>query len=121
MIINVSCGSVTLAANGQRYVFVADFEALTCQNTRKFIRCTNAEIPTITAIKYTACYALAVLVCHVVMSFHFCCYCHNLLSVVGLCVSVFKIFRRDEDFFNTIFHGLMKSILFLQLWFVWRL
>jgi len=38
-----------------------DFEALSCQVTRKFIRCRNAEIPTISAIKYTACYALAVL------------------------------------------------------------
>jgi len=46
-----------------RYVFVADFEALTCQVRRKFIRCRNAEIRTISAIKYTACYALAVLVC----------------------------------------------------------
>jgi len=101
-----------------RYVFVADFEALSCQVTRKFIRCRNAEIPTISAIKYTACYALAVLVCQVVMSFHFCWYCHNLLSVVGLCVSVFKIFWREGDFINTIFLGLMKSILFLQLWLV---
>ena len=46
-----------------RYVFVADFEALSCQVTRKFIRCRNAEIPTVSAIKYTACYALAVLAC----------------------------------------------------------
>jgi len=53
----------TLAHNGWRYVFVADFEALHCQVTRKFIRCRNAETRTISAIKYTACYALAVLVC----------------------------------------------------------
>jgi len=45
-----------------RYVFVADFEALSYHNTRKFIRCRNAEIRTISAIKYTACYALAILV-----------------------------------------------------------
>jgi hypothetical protein len=32
-----------------------DFEALHCQNTRKFIRCRNAEITTISAIKYTVC------------------------------------------------------------------
>jgi hypothetical protein len=38
-----------------RYVFVADFEALSCQVTRKFIRCGNAEIRTFSAIKYTAC------------------------------------------------------------------
>jgi len=37
-------------ANGQQYVFVADFEALSCQVTRKFIRCRNAQIPTISAI-----------------------------------------------------------------------
>ena len=55
-----------------RYVFVADFEALSCQVTRKFIRCSNAETCTISAIKYTACYKLAVLVSrHSV--FHFCC------------------------------------------------
>jgi hypothetical protein len=30
--------------------------------TRKFIRCRNAEIRTISAIKHTACYALAILV-----------------------------------------------------------
>jgi len=42
---------------------VAEFEALSCQVTLKFIRCRNAETRTITAIKYTACYALAVLVC----------------------------------------------------------
>jgi hypothetical protein len=45
-----------------RYVFVADFEALTCQVTRKFIRCKNPETRTIPAIKYTACYQLGVLV-----------------------------------------------------------
>jgi len=39
-----------LAANGLRYVFVADFEALTCQVIRKFIRCRNAETRTIPAI-----------------------------------------------------------------------
>jgi len=33
-----------------RYVFVADFEALPCQVTRKFIRCWNAETRTISAI-----------------------------------------------------------------------
>ena len=43
-------------SDGWRYVFVADFEALSCQVTRKFIRCRNAETPTISAIKYTACY-----------------------------------------------------------------
>ena len=41
-----------------RYVFVADFEALSYQVTRKFIRCRNAETRTISAIKYTACYRL---------------------------------------------------------------
>ncbi len=46
-----------------RYVFVADFEALSCQVTRKFISCRNAETRTVSAIKYTACYALAVLGC----------------------------------------------------------
>jgi hypothetical protein len=46
-----------------RYVFVADFEALHCQVTRKFIKRRNAETRTVSAIKYTACYALAVLVC----------------------------------------------------------
>ena len=63
---------LNLLVTDWRYVFVADFEALTCQVTRKFIRCRNAEIPTIAAIKYTACYKLAVLVFgHSV--FHFCC------------------------------------------------
>ena len=33
-----------------RYVFVADLEALSCQVTRKFIRCRNAETRTISAI-----------------------------------------------------------------------
>ena len=46
-----------LEDNGRRYVFVADFEALSCQVTRKFIRCRNAETRTISAIKYTACCA----------------------------------------------------------------
>ena len=55
-----------------RYVFVADFEALHCQITRKFIRCRNAETRTVSAIKYTACYALAVLVCPLVpVKLHF--------------------------------------------------
>jgi hypothetical protein len=55
-----------------RYVFVADFGALSCQVTRKFIRCRNAENRTISAIKYTACYALAVLVCLLVsIKLHF--------------------------------------------------
>jgi len=55
-----------------RYVFVADFEARHCQVTRKFIRCRNAETRTVSAIKYTACYKLAVLVIRLSLS-HFCC------------------------------------------------
>ena len=55
-----------------RYVFVADFEALSCQVTRKFIRCRNAETRTDSAIKYTACYALAVFDCpYVWVNLHF--------------------------------------------------
>ena len=42
-----------------RYVFVADFEALSCQNRRKYIRFRNAETHTVSAIKHTACYRLA--------------------------------------------------------------
>lgn len=53
-----------------RYVFVANFEALSCQVTRKLIRCRNAEIPTISAIKYTACYQLGVF--HVSQWFEIC-------------------------------------------------
>lgn len=63
--LNLSVGLCrhSLATNGWRYVFVADFEALHCQGTLKFIRCRNAETPTILAIKYTACYAFG-LFCH---------------------------------------------------------
>jgi hypothetical protein len=53
---------ISLCTTVWRYVFVADFEALLCQITRKFIRCRNAETRTGTAIKYTACYALGVLI-----------------------------------------------------------
>jgi hypothetical protein len=42
----------------RRYVFVADFEALSFQITRKIIRCRNAETRTVPAIKYAACYRL---------------------------------------------------------------
>jgi len=52
------CLFLHLAVTVWRYVFVADFEALSCQVTRNFIRCRNAEIPTVSAIKYTACYRL---------------------------------------------------------------
>lgn len=36
-----------MCGNGQRYVFVADFEALHYQVTQKFIRFRNAETRTI--------------------------------------------------------------------------
>lgn len=41
--------------NGLAVWLVADFEVLSCQATRKFIRCINTEIPTVPAIKHTAC------------------------------------------------------------------
>jgi hypothetical protein len=53
--IGVSVFFLHLAVTDWRYVFVADFEALSCQVTRKFIRCRNAETRTVSAIKYTAC------------------------------------------------------------------
>jgi len=55
------CSLVVLSmhANGQQYVFVTDFEALSCQNRRKYIRFRNAETHTVSAIKHTACYRLA--------------------------------------------------------------
>jgi len=50
MVINLRNVGFMLGANGQRYVFVADFGALHCQVKRKFIRCRNAETCTISAI-----------------------------------------------------------------------
>lgn len=38
--------------NGLAVWLVADFEVLSCQATRKFIRCINTEIPTVPAIMY---------------------------------------------------------------------
>ena len=72
-----------------RYVFVADFEALDSQVTRKFIRCSNAETRTVSAIKYTACCAF-VLYSYVK--------CNNFFSLFVTCsvndnsklISVFK-------------------------------
>ena len=74
-------GFFIIVGNGWRYVFVADFEALTCQITRNFIRCRNAETCTISAIKYTACYQLGVfLLCQwFEMYFHF---SHYIFSVL---------------------------------------
>ncbi len=47
-----------IGGNGLAIVFVADFEALSCQVTRKFIKCRNVEIRTVSAIKFIACYHL---------------------------------------------------------------
>lgn len=77
MILIIRCPFFIMLGNGQRYVFVADYEALSCQVTQKFIRSRNAETPTISAIKYTACYQLGVFInCN--SAFHFC-YNPNLL------------------------------------------
>ncbi len=62
LVLCLSFLSPTLGGNVWRYVFVADFRALTNQVTTTFDTNCAARIRTTPAIKYTACYALAVLV-----------------------------------------------------------
>ncbi|MDD2203884.1 MAG: hypothetical protein PHE45_08585 [Bacteroidales bacterium] len=54
--------------NGWAVWLVADFGTLSCQVTRKFIRYRNAEIHTISAIKYTACYSAYFIHCQTTLS-----------------------------------------------------
>ena len=98
-----------------RYVFVADFEALSCQVTRKFIRCRNAQIPTISAIKYTACYKLAFFLFkrHTIIIINQ--FCHSVI-VRRVCVCKVLFFKEGGDFLFFLRVG--KSILFCKLWFV---
>ena len=109
------CRPLHLLPTDWRYVFVADFEALSCQVTRLFIRCRNNEIPTISAIKYTACYKLAYfLVKRHAFRFIYC-FSHSVFVCRVECRQSFIFLR--EGFF--VFSGWAKQALLQTLVCVW--
>gem|GEM_PF-4105001 len=79
---------------------------MSCQVTRKFIRCRNAEIPTISAIKYTACYRLVYfrLSLQTIVNIEVSCHCYIALLSVSACVFAFIIFFKGSGNFLKQFY-----------------